>query len=131
MIRAADRPPRQWKLSPRDASSPLSLSSAHLDLNSKGDAAVTPALSHSISVFVPPARFPDVKLLIKLRPIPLQRSQLPAMFLISLFRLPCDSWIKLAFSDAQLIVLWQDSNIGCIDKGLSGIQACTSGDRTK
>lgn len=130
MIRAADRPPRQWKLSPRDASSPFPLSSARSDLNSKGDAAVTPALSHSIRVFVPPARFPDVKLLIKLRPIPLERSQLPAMFLISLFSLPCDSWIKLASSKARLFVLWQDSNIGCIDKGDAGIQASNSGDRT-
>lgn len=130
MIRAADRPPRQWKLSPRDASSPFSLCSARSDLNSRGDAAVTPALSQSISVFVPPARFPDVKLLIKLRPIPLERSQLPATFLISLFSLPCDSWIKLASSSARLFVLWQDSNIGCIDKGGSGVQACCSGERT-
>lgn len=77
-------------------------------------------------MFVPPARFPDVKLLIKRRPIPLQRSQLPAMFLISLFSLPCDSWIKLASSSARLSVLWQDSNIGSTKE----TQACGSGDRT-
>lgn len=51
VIRAADRPPRQWKLSPRDTSPSFSLSSAHADLNSKGDAAVTPALSQCLGVF--------------------------------------------------------------------------------
>lgn len=50
------------------------------DLNSKGDAAVTPALSQGVSMFVPPAMFPDVKPLIKLKPIPLEHSMLPAIF---------------------------------------------------
>lgn len=51
-----------------------------MDLNSKGDAAVTQALSQGFSMFVPPAMFPDVKPLIKLKPIPLERSTLPAIF---------------------------------------------------
>lgn len=62
----------------------LSPSLAHAptdtDLNSKGDAAVTRALSQGFSVFVPPAMFPDVKPLIKLKPIPLEHSTLPAIF---------------------------------------------------
>lgn len=50
-----------------------------VDLNSKGDAAVTHALSQGCSVFAPPAMFPDVKLLIKLKPIPLEHSTLKAI----------------------------------------------------
>lgn len=50
------------------------------DLNSKGDAEVTRALSQGFSMFVPPAMFPDVKPLIKLKPIPLEHSMLPAIF---------------------------------------------------
>lgn len=49
-------------------------------LNSKGDAAVTPALSPGFGVFAPPAMLPDAKLLIKLKPIPLEHSTLPAIF---------------------------------------------------
>lgn len=121
VIRAADRPPRQWKLSPRDASPSFPLASAHRDLNSKGDAAVTPALSQGFSVFAPPAMFPDVKLLIKLRPIPLERGELPAMFLISLFSLPCDSWIKLASSSIWLFVR------ALLDSAGGGPEGCNSG----
>lgn len=94
MIRAADRPPCQWKLSPRDASPSSCLSSAHTDLKSKGDAAVTPALSQRFGVFAPPAMSPDAKLLIKPRPIPLEHSEPPALILMSLLSLPRDSWIK-------------------------------------
>ena len=53
---------------------------ADTDSNSKGDAAVTRALSQGFSVFVPPAMFPDVKPLIKLKPVPLEHSTLPAIF---------------------------------------------------
>lgn len=125
VIRAADRPPRQWKLSPRDASPSFSLSSAHRDLNSKGDAAVAPALSQGFSVFVPPAMFPDVKLLIKLRPIPLERGELPAMFLISLFSLPCDSWIKLAASSTWLFVRALLDSVGGCNSGNISDDGCT------
>lgn len=86
------------EVSPQDAIPSFCLSSAHTNLNSKGDAAVTPALSQRFSVFAPPAMSPDVKLLIKPRPIPLEHSELLAMFVISLFSLPRDSWIKLACS---------------------------------
>lgn len=62
----------------------FSLSHTHTqvgaDLNSKGDAEVTRALSQGFSMFVPPAMFPDVKPLIKLKPIPLEHSMLPAIF---------------------------------------------------
>lgn len=71
---------------------------AHTDGNSKGDAAVTPALSQCFGGLAPPVMSPDVKLLIKPRPIPLEHSQLPAMFLICLSSLSHDSWIKLASS---------------------------------
>lgn len=51
------------------------------DFNSKGDAAFKSVLfSPSFSLFVPPAMFPDVKPLIKCKPIPLERSMLPAIF---------------------------------------------------
>lgn len=72
--------------------------------NRKGDAAVTPALSQDFSMFVPPAMFRDVKLLIKLKPIPLECNMLAATFLISLFSLPCDSWMKLASYSTWLFV---------------------------
>lgn len=72
--------------------------------SSKGDAAVTPALSQRFGLFAPPAMSPDVKLLIKPRPIPLEHSELPVMFLISLFSLSRDSWIKLASSSTSLFV---------------------------
>lgn len=86
------------------------------DLNSKGDAEVTRALSQGFSMFVPPAMFPDVKPLIKRKPIPLEHSMLPAIFLISLFSLPCDSRMRLASSSTWLffyltlqgMVVWQD-----------------------
>lgn len=130
MIRAADRPPRQWKLSPRDTSPSFSLSSAHADLNSKGDAAVTPALSQCFGVFAnpptPPAMSPDVKLLIKPRPIPLEQSELQDMVLISLFSLPCDSWVKLASSSMWLYggpLL--NSVVGVLPEAEAGIQADT------
>lgn len=50
----------------------------------------------------PPAMSPDVKMLIKPRPIPLEQSELQDMVLISLFSLPCDSWVKLASSSIWL-----------------------------
>lgn len=61
---------------------PLWLAHAQSDtnLNSKGDAAVTQALSQGFSMFVPQAMFPDVKPLIKLKPIPLEHSTLTAIF---------------------------------------------------
>lgn len=49
-------------------------------LNSKGDAAVTQALSQGFSLFVRPAMSPDIKPLIKLKLIPLEHSMLPAIF---------------------------------------------------
>lgn len=72
VIRAAKRPQA------RTAS--LDLTQTDKDLNSKGDAAVTQALSLAFSVFVPAAMFPDVKPLIRLKPIPLEHSMLAAIF---------------------------------------------------
>lgn len=63
-------------------------------------------LCHSASACLPapppPAMSPDVKLLIKPRPIPLEQSEPQDMVLISLFSLPCDSWVKLACSSIWL-----------------------------
>lgn len=89
-------------------------------LNSKGDAAVTQALSQAFSMFVPPVMSPDVKPLIKLKLIPLEHSTLPAIFLISLFSLLCDSRMKLPSSNTWLFTSVLLNSAGAVT--LAGFQ---------
>lgn len=74
------------------------------DLNSKGDAAVTQALSQGFGMFVPPAMFPMLSRSLSSNPFPLNAARCQPYFLISLFSLPCDSRIKLPSSSTWLFV---------------------------